>query len=284
MLIESVERYLQLRHTLGFDLRHTGSLLRRFARFSSTRDETHVRTRTAIDWAQRAPSPGGRDRRLKTVIRFARHVHAEDSGHEIPPDGVFGRHRQRRLPFLFTPADVSRILKQAMSLGPHGSLRPLTYYTLFALLSATGLRISEALALHLEDLTPEGLVIRKTKFRKSRLVPLHEKPASRVTWSGDETFLEAMSICLSPCADGGCAMRRSAVCSMRWWRKPGSSPVPGNGRLTSMGCATVLPSEHWKPLPATGIRSLAICWPCLRTSGMLTLPTPTGTCRSRPSC
>ena len=192
MLIESVERYLQLRHTLGFDLRHTGSLLRRFARFSSTRDETHVRTRTAIDWAQRAPSPGGRDRRLKTVIRFARHVHAEDSGHEIPPDGVFGRHRQRRLPFLFTPADVSRILKQAMSLGPHGS--------------------------------------------------------------------------------------------MRWWRKPGSSPVPGNGRLTSMGCATVLPSEHWKPLPATGIRSLAICWPCLRTSGMLTLPTPTGTCRSRPSC
>ncbi len=174
MLIESVESYLQLRHTLGFDLRHAGSLLRRFARFASTRGETHVRTRTAIDWAQRAPSPGGRDRRLKTVIRFARHVHAEDGEHEIPPDGVFGQHRQRRLPFLFTPADVSQLLKQAMSLGPPSSLRPLTYYTLFALLSATGLRISEALALHLEDLTLEGLIIRKTKFRKSRLVPLHE--------------------------------------------------------------------------------------------------------------
>jgi integrase len=36
------------------------------------------------------------------------------------------------------------------------------------------LRISEALALRLEDLTADGLVIRQTKFHKSRLVPLHE--------------------------------------------------------------------------------------------------------------
>ena len=35
MLIESVESYLQLRHTLGFDLRNAASLLRRFARFAS---------------------------------------------------------------------------------------------------------------------------------------------------------------------------------------------------------------------------------------------------------
>jgi len=41
------------------------------------------------------------------------------------------------------------------------------------LLAATGLRVSEALALQVEDLTDDGLLIRKTKFKKSRLVVLH---------------------------------------------------------------------------------------------------------------
>jgi integrase len=44
---------------------------------------------------------------------------------------------------------------------------------LFALLATTGLRVSEALGLCLQDLTQDGLLIRQTKFRKTRLVPLH---------------------------------------------------------------------------------------------------------------
>ena len=42
-----------------------------------------------------------------------------------------------------------------------------------ALLVATGIRISEALALRMDHVTPDGLIIRETKFRKSRLVPIH---------------------------------------------------------------------------------------------------------------
>jgi integrase/recombinase XerD len=53
--------------------------------------------------------------------------------------------------------------------------------TLFNLLAVTGLRISEALNLEIEDFTPDGLVIRETKFRKSRLVPLHESAAAALT-------------------------------------------------------------------------------------------------------
>jgi len=45
--------------------------------------------------------------------------------------------------------------------------------TLLGLIAATGLRISEALRLELGDITAAGLVIRETKFHKSRLVPLH---------------------------------------------------------------------------------------------------------------
>jgi len=54
------------------------------------------------------------------------------------------------------------------------TLRRETYATLFALLACTGLRVSEAIGLLLDDLTPDGLVSRCSKFRKSRLVPLHE--------------------------------------------------------------------------------------------------------------
>ena len=175
MLIKDVESYLAVRRAVGFDLKIPESLLRNFARFACQRNERHVVARTAMEWASLAPSPGQCDRRLKCIIRFARYMRAEDERHEIPPDDVFGHpNRQRRVPFIFSPAEVRQLIEQASCLGPARSLCPHTYSTIFALLAATGLRISEALRLRLDDITPDGLVIRKTKFRKSRLVPLHE--------------------------------------------------------------------------------------------------------------
>jgi integrase len=61
-------------------------------------------------------------------------------------------------------------------MGPVGSLRGATYATLFGLLAATGLRMSEARRLTQADVdlgAAAVLRIRATKFRKSRLVPLH---------------------------------------------------------------------------------------------------------------
>jgi integrase len=54
-------------------------------------------------------------------------------------------------------------------------LKWLVYRTLFGLLACTGLRISEALKLNAADVDLEHGVLRieKTKFKKSRLVPLH---------------------------------------------------------------------------------------------------------------
>lgn len=52
-------------------------------------------------------------------------------------------------------------------------MRPTTYVTLFARIASTGLRISEALALQLDQITPAGLRMAQTQCRKSRLVPLH---------------------------------------------------------------------------------------------------------------
>ena len=114
-----------------------------------------------------------RARRLGDVIRFARYLHAEDARHAIPP-AVFGPDRYpRRPPYILTDEQIRQLIELAAQSG-YRTLRRQTYSTLFSLLSCTGLRVSEAIRLRFDDITPDGLLIRRTKFHKSRLVPLHE--------------------------------------------------------------------------------------------------------------
>jgi integrase len=180
MLMAAVESYLGVRRTAGFELEVPEYLLRSFARFAGERGDTHVHSQTVIEWASLAPSLSQRDHRLKTVTRMARHLQVEDDRHQVPPRDTFGFRKTRRVPYIFSRAEINRLISAATQLGPPLSLRPHTYSTLFALLSVTGLRISEALALRLEDVTSDGLLIRKTKFHKTRLVPLHETAAGEL--------------------------------------------------------------------------------------------------------
>lgn len=168
-----VDRYLDLRRAMGFGMGVQGYLLRSFVQFAVLRGENHVRVQTAIAWAALAPSEGQRAKRIGEVRRFARFARAEDAFHEIPPNGVFVARKVRYAPFLFTDKHVLDLVCRAARLTPVGSLRPWTYCTLFSLLAVSGMRISEALALRLKDVTSDGLLIQQTKFRKSRLVPLH---------------------------------------------------------------------------------------------------------------
>jgi len=178
-MMELVDSYLALRRAVGFELKMAEYMLRSFARHASERGESYVRTSTAIDWASQTSSLAQRDKRLSAVIRFADHLHVEDQRHQVPPRDVFGyRKTRRRVPFIYTKRQISNLIDAASGLGPCGTLRPHTYSTLFALLAATGLRISEALNLCMDDVTPDGLIIRKTKFQKTRLVPLHESAAA----------------------------------------------------------------------------------------------------------
>jgi len=189
MMSDDVSRYIDLRRSLGFKVRATACLLRRYAEFAEARGDSFVQTRTVMDWAAKAPSAPQRRERLNVARRFARHVHAEDQRHELPPARAFGTTpRLRRMPHIYAPDEVQRLLRAAAQLTPAGSIRAITYVTLLSLLFSTGLRISEALGLQMEDITPDGLVVRHTKFRKSRLVPLH--PTAR---EGIERYLAVRS-------------------------------------------------------------------------------------------
>lgn len=174
MLSQIVSDYLEVRRALGFTLREPELMLHDFVDFAKARGESHVRAATAIDWAASGNTAGVRHHRLQCVALFARHVRAEDARHEVPSNKVFPRVPRQVMPHIYSPDEATRLIAAAAALGPSTSMRVLTAQTFFALLFATGLRVSEAMALDLEDVTPEGLIVRRTKFHKTRLVPLHE--------------------------------------------------------------------------------------------------------------
>lgn len=85
------------------------------------------------------------------------------------------RRTAQRIPFLIGPEEARRLLEVAQGLpeNPRAPLRGPTYKTIFALLYGLGLRVGEVSRLRRSDVDfgRDLLVIRDTKFGKSRLVP-----------------------------------------------------------------------------------------------------------------
>lgn len=202
MLTDHIDRYVALRQALGYRLRKNARHLHAFARFADAKGDTHIRTSTAVAWATDAPSPSARHIRLRDVVHLARFLHAEDAAHEVPPANLFPASKVRPLPYIYAPEEVAQIVAAAGRLRRTYPLRREVYTTLFGLIAATGLRVSEALDLRFDDLQPNGvLLIRRTKFGKSRLVPLHPTVAEaldcyldrrrKLAVTNDHVFLSA---------------------------------------------------------------------------------------------
>ena len=87
-------------------------------------------------------------------------------------------------PFLFDPLQVKQLLELASTLPdqPKGPHRAETYYLVFALMYALGLRVGEVSRLCCQDvdLSRQLLMIRETKFAKDRLVPFGPRVGQRL--------------------------------------------------------------------------------------------------------
>lgn len=171
-----VESYVALRRAAGFKMDTIAWRLGRFAMFAADRGDSHVRTETAVAWASQGRSPHARHVRLRDVVRFAKHLRAEDPAHELPSRQVYPFRWIPKPPHIYTDGEIRAILEAAGRLGPLGSSRPATYQTLFALLAVTGMRVGEALRLRIGDVTADGLVVWESKFRKSRCCHCTRRP------------------------------------------------------------------------------------------------------------
>jgi integrase/recombinase XerD len=176
-LRESVADYLTMRRGLGFKLSEAGKGLLDFISFLEQRGATSITTSLALEWAQQPSSaqPAEWARRLSMVRCFARYRSAIDPQTEIPSPKLLPYRPKRARPYLYTDQEIEQLLAAALRLPPADGLRRWIYHALLGLLAVSGLRISEAIGLKLEDVDlSEGLLtVRGAKLGKSRLVPLH---------------------------------------------------------------------------------------------------------------
>jgi integrase len=175
----AVRRYLDERRQLGFDLKIAGQQLLRFARYADARHHRGALTLDIqLDWARhrvKPDTPITSARRLELLRPFVSYYRQFEPRSVIPDSTLFCRAHRRRVPHIYTQQEIVDLLQAAAALQPSGGLRPATYRTLFGLIAATGLRLSEAV--HLNDanvdLRAATLTVRQTKFKKSRCLSLH---------------------------------------------------------------------------------------------------------------
>lgn len=184
-LRQAIDDYLALRRRLGVTLHETGRVLAAFATYAEHEGAAHVTTDLVLGWAARLTnvSPATLNGRVQMIRRFAQWRQLTDPRTEVPrADLLPGRYR-RRPPRLYREEDISRLLAAARDLPSPKGLRGRTYATLFGLLVVTGLRSSEVVALDDADLDGHEttLLIRRTKFGKSRVVPLHGSTREALT-------------------------------------------------------------------------------------------------------
>lgn len=167
--------YLALRRALGYQLARPEKLLNQFLNYLQDVGANAVTVKAALGWA-RLPASGDMNwwaHRLSVVRGFAIYLHALDPATEVPAADLLPHRPHRATPYLYSDDDITALIAATASLRT--PLRRATFATLIGLLSVTGMRVSEGIALDRGDidLSAEHLLVRDTKFGKTRELVLH---------------------------------------------------------------------------------------------------------------
>jgi integrase/recombinase XerD len=168
---------LALRHAMGLQWSEARTLLPPFVDVLDQHGPPFI----ATDWAgcgatqPRQVQPADWARRLRWVRGLARDHSAIDPRTEIPPTDLLPYRPQRRVPSLYSDAEMAPLLEAASCLPSATGLRAHTSTAVFGRRVVTGMRISARVGLDNADvaLAGGGLTIRHRTFRKSRGLPLH---------------------------------------------------------------------------------------------------------------
>jgi integrase len=174
-LDQELADYLALRRALGYRLVRPEKLLNQFLNYLQDVGVNTVTVEAALDWA-RLPASGDTNwwaHRLSVVRGFATYLHALDPATEVPAADLLPHRPHRATPYLYSDDDIAALIAATASLRT--PLRRATFATLIGLLSVTGMRVSEGIALDRGDidLNAEHLLVRDTKFGKTRELVLH---------------------------------------------------------------------------------------------------------------
>ena len=186
-LRKHIEAYLNLRSSLGFQTKYETYNLRELADYVEAQGLSWpIRTQAILDWISAASLhcglPGQRMRLIHARC-FLRNLKASVPETEVPGSGLLP-HLPRPKPRMYSAEEISMLQQATCQLWEPGSISQLTPYTIIGLLASTGIRASEVIALTIDDVRldsdPPYLHIQKTKFYKSRAVPIHFSTADHL--------------------------------------------------------------------------------------------------------
>lgn len=167
--------YLVVRRALGFKLQWAEERISSFLDHLERASSPIITTALAVEWATlpRGTKPGWWAHRLAFVRPFARYVQSLDPRTEVPPAGLFRIPTQRQPVHIYSEEEVLALMAATETLK--SPFKALTFSTLIGLLSVTGMRIGEVIALDRSDVDWDDgvLTIRDSKFGKSREVIVH---------------------------------------------------------------------------------------------------------------
>jgi len=174
-LRQALDDYLTMRRGLGYKLERAEKLLAQFLAYLDEVGADNVTVEDALAWARLPASadPSWWSQRLSVVRGFAAYLHTLDPAAEVPAAELLPWRRRRATPYLYTDAEIAALIAACASL--RFPLRVATYGTLIGLLAISGLQVGEAMRLDRGDLDLERglLLVRDSKFGKSRELPLH---------------------------------------------------------------------------------------------------------------
>lgn len=190
-LSESIEAFVALKRSLGRKFVAEAWVLARFEKFVAFAGcELDAGTFTAWSASMSHLRATTRRRRLRIARSLCLYRRRTVPGCFVPDADTFPSPQPYRRPYIFTRAEIARLLAVADGLRPHklSPLRSSSYRLVVVLLYTAGLRRGELCRLRLGDFDDEEatLQIRSSKFRKSRLVALSTDAAMET-----RAFIEA---------------------------------------------------------------------------------------------
>lgn len=228
--------YLAMRRALGYDLGRSEKLLGQLIVFLGEHGAEVPTSAFCLKWAclPAAADRSWRAHRLGVARGFCTYLHALDPAVEVPPrDLLPSSGSQRITPYLYSDEEIAALVTAAKALP--NPLRKATFAMLVGLLTATGIRIGEAIALDLSDVDlDEGvIVVRGGKQGKSRelalhatvvdalrlyarererLIPRASEPALLVSLAGTRLRYDAVHLAFKRLVEGAGLRPRSARC------------------------------------------------------------------------
>lgn len=177
-LCPSINRYLELKQALGRGYAIERQVLTALDRYLADMLVADLTAETFTGWCktQYHLTSGVLRNRMRIVRNFCLYRQRTEPDCFVPDIHLFPISHQPIQPYLFTEADIVRLLQTAATLkpSPQSPLRPEVFRLAVVLLYTTGMRRGELIRLTLGDYDPlrKTLCVRASKFHKSRDLPL----------------------------------------------------------------------------------------------------------------